>query len=300
MYRNIVLSGIVIVFALAFVLLEEAQGQELKKVRVNGVELQYIESGSGPAIVFVHGGLDDYRYWKDEMLPFSQHYRVISYSRRYNYPNNNLTTLPNYSASVDADDLAALITSLKLGRVHVVGASYGAYAALILAKKHPEMVRTLVLAEAPVLRLAQSAPNGAALYDDFMTTLWQPVGAALRAHEDELALKLTIEHFLGKGTYDQVPKDILQGLRANLREWLVLTMSSDVFPALSRTDLKKIKTPVLMLNGEHTDAIDMFVDRELWPLLRAEHVLIPNATHDMWNEQPAVCEKATLAFLARN
>jgi non-heme chloroperoxidase len=301
-------ASLTVVCVLTFHLLAQAQGDvspakptnTLKKIRVNGIELQYLERGSGVPVVFVHGGLDDYRSWKDQVPPFSRHYRVIAYSRRYNYPNTNPAKIADYSPNVDADDLAALITTLKLGRVHVVGASYGGYTALILAINHPEMVRSLVLAEAPVLRLAQSAPDGAALYEEFMTSLWRPVGVALGAREDEKALKLTIEYFLGKGAFDQLPKELIEGWRANLGEWRELTRSSDAFPDLSRRDLQNIKTPVLMLSGEHTLGIDRFVDGELLPLLRAEHVVIPNATHDMWNEQPDTCGKTTLAFLTKN
>ena len=37
----------------------------LKKIRVNGAELHYVDQGKGVAVIFVHGGLDDYRVWQD-------------------------------------------------------------------------------------------------------------------------------------------------------------------------------------------------------------------------------------------
>jgi pimeloyl-ACP methyl ester carboxylesterase len=56
-----------------------------------------------------------------------------------------------------------------------------------------------------------------------------------------------------------------------------------------------------MLSGGQTMNILKFVDSELQPLLaNVERVVIPNATHDMWSEQPDVCRRAVLAFLARN
>ncbi len=110
-----------------------------KTVRVNGAELHYIDQGKGVAVLFVHGGLDDYRVWQPQMAAFSQRYRVVAYSRRYNYPNPRVTPRTDYSARVDADDLAALIRKLKLGPAHIVGVSYGAYVALFLAERHPEL-----------------------------------------------------------------------------------------------------------------------------------------------------------------
>jgi len=271
-----------------------------KRIRVNGVELHYVDRGKGIPVVFVHGGLDDYRYWKSEMEQFSESYRVIAYSRRYNYPNNNPLTQANHSAIVEAEDLAALIKSLKLGPVHIVGASYGAYTALFLALKHPEMARSLVLAEAPVLRLAQNKPEGKVIYEEFMADLWRPAGAAFQKGDKEQALKLTVEYFAGKDAFEQVPESVRQGWRDNLLEWRALTTSRDAIPLIHLRDLKKIKTPILMLSGERTLNIHKFVDGELQPVLRAQRVIIPNASHDMWIENPETCRRATLAFLARH
>lgn len=67
-----------------------------------------------------------------------------------NYPNDNPIATDHRSAYSDADDLAALIGHVGLGRVDVVDTSAGALAALVLATEEPGMVRTLVLAEPPV------------------------------------------------------------------------------------------------------------------------------------------------------
>src|ERR1700738_4793996 len=82
----------------------------IRKVIVSdGVELHYVERGTGVPIVFVHGSLSDGGYWNDEVAAFAASgYRAIAYSRRYNPPNANKPR-PGYSAIVDADDLAALI-----------------------------------------------------------------------------------------------------------------------------------------------------------------------------------------------
>jgi pimeloyl-ACP methyl ester carboxylesterase len=273
----------------------------LKKVRVNGVELHYLESGKGVPVVFVHAGLDDYREWESQLEPFSKNYHVIAYSRRYNFPNNNLPIRPDHSAIIEAQDLFALIKKLKLGRVHIVGHSYGALTALWLGIKHPELIRSLVLAEPPVLRWAQDKPEGRALFDEFMNNIWKPVGDAFRRGEKEQALRLTLNYFAGEGVFDQVPEAQRNYWRSDLREWQALTTSRDAIPPLSREDVKRIKAHVLMLSGAQTLPIHKFVDSELQPLLsHGERVVIPNASHEMWSEQPELCRRAVLAFLSRN
>src|SRR4029077_5829233 len=102
----------------------------LKTARANGVELHYLDEGSGLPLILIHGGLGDYREWGTQMTRFSARNRVIAYSRRYNYPNHNEPISPDHSAIIEAEDLAALIDLLKLERVDIVGYSYGAFTAL--------------------------------------------------------------------------------------------------------------------------------------------------------------------------
>jgi len=109
----------------------------LKNLRVNGVELHYLESGTGIPVILIHGGLGDYREWNSQIGRISGHHRVIAYSRRYNYPNHTADILPDHSAIVEARDLAALLDALELERVHIVGYSYGALTALFFATEHP-------------------------------------------------------------------------------------------------------------------------------------------------------------------
>lgn len=278
---------------------EKKPGQ-LTRLRVNGVELHYLENGKGVPVIFVHGGLDDYRMWEAQVEPFSQRHRVIAYSRRYNYPNNNPHIRPDHSAIIEADDLAALIKKLKLGRAHIVGHSYGAFTALFLAVRYPAVVRTLVLAEPPVMRWAQEKPEGRTLFTEFMDNLWKPAGEAFQRGDKEQALRMTVKYFAGEGVFDQVPEAQRKYWMGNLREWQALTTSRDAFPALSREDVKRIKAPALMLSGERTLNIHKFVDGELQPLLlNGERAMISNASHDMWSEQPEACRRAVLAFLAK-
>lgn len=53
----------------------------LKTARVNDVELHYLDEGSGPPLILIHGGLGDYREWGAQMARFSTRNRVIAYSQ---------------------------------------------------------------------------------------------------------------------------------------------------------------------------------------------------------------------------
>ncbi len=52
---------------------------------------------------------------------------------------------PLYSTALAADDLAAVLDALAIGRVSLYGDSYGTYFAQVFALRHPQRVRSLVL-----------------------------------------------------------------------------------------------------------------------------------------------------------
>jgi pimeloyl-ACP methyl ester carboxylesterase len=128
-----------------------AAAPAVKKVTINGTGLTYIEDGKGEPVVFVHGAMFDWRAWEG-LRPFiAQKYRFVSYSRRYHYPNAWTDDGQSYTMSQHVEDLAAFIRTLNVGRVHLVGHSWGGIVAGIMALKYPELVQSLVLSEARLI-----------------------------------------------------------------------------------------------------------------------------------------------------
>jgi len=274
------------------------QSSQPIKIRVNGVELHYIERGRGESLILLHGGQGDYRSWGPQIEAFSEHYRVISYSRRYHYPNDNPLTANYRSAYTEADDLAALIHHLKLGRAHLVGTSIGAFTALALAIKHPEMVRSLVLAEPPVHRWAQDDPNGEALYREFITTIWEPAAKAFKANDEQGGMRILVDGFAGARAFDALPPERRAAAMQNVRFFRAATLSPDPFPNLPKDKVKRLRVPALIVTGENTLRIHKFVNEELTRLLpKAARVTIPRAGHGSARENPQAFNEAVLDFL---
>ena len=133
----------------------------LHVVRVRGTELRFVERGAGIPVVLVHGSLGTLENWGPQIDAFATRFRVIAYSRRYHWPNAAQPDGQAYSLSLHADDLIGLIETLGLERVHLVGASYGAYVALLVTLRRPDLVRSLVLAEPPILPWLGRTPGSA-------------------------------------------------------------------------------------------------------------------------------------------
>jgi len=288
---------------LAFPAHGSAAGQldDLAKVQVNDVELHYIERGEGEPLILLHGGQGDYRSWGPQIERFSKDFRVISYSRRYNYPNDNQITSSYRSGYTDADDLAAFIRRLALGCVHLVGTSAGALTALILATEHPEMVCDLVLAEPPIHAWAKQDRGGKDLYDGFMTTIWEPAAAAFRREEGEQAMRILVDGFGGAGTFDSLAPDARTVAMQNSRFFRAATASRDPFPSLPKERVRELRMPILIVTGENTVALHRFVNDELARVLpRAERATIRQAGHGAARENPGSFNEAAVEFLERH
>lgn len=285
-----------------------AQGKDqapaIRKVVVSdGVELHYVEQGKGVPVVFVHGSLSDGSYWNDQVSAFAANgYRAIAYSRRYNPPNTN-KAVPGYSAVVDAEDLAAFIAKLRLGKVHVVGHSYGALTALFLAVRHPEIVRTIVLAEPPAVSLlahlsGERADLGKATFADIQERMVKPMKLAFAKGDRTVGLRAFINYVLNDPqAWDNMPESARQDMLNHAREWDVMMTTGELFPELSPQNVRKISAPALLLSGESSYRFLGLIDEELERLLpHARRIILHGASHRMWYEQPEVCRKAVLDF----
>lgn len=294
-------SGTTLFVAFALWIPAFLQAQAIRVRLNNNIELHYVELGKGEPVVFVHGGLEDYRVWQGQMDSFADRFRVIAYSRRYNFPNQNRMTAKDHSALVEAADLSLLLRKLNLPPAHLIGSSYGAFTALVLAIRHPEQVKTLTLAEPPVHRWAGDLSEGKKTFEDFMT-FWKSVGDAFRQGDSNKAMRLSVAYFSeGHDTFETLPAEARQGMLQNIAEWKALTTSEDAFPRIEPAEIQQIQLPVLLMCGEKTLPIHQLVNSELERLFngnrRAKRINIAGATHDMWIEQPETCRKAVFDFL---
>jgi pimeloyl-ACP methyl ester carboxylesterase len=270
---------------------------ELRAVELDSASLKYIERGDGAPIIFVHGGLADYREW----IPVAEQldgYRTIVYSRRYNWPNEKAPTRHDHSARVEASDLAGFIEALEIGAVHIVGVSYGGYAALVLALERPDLVRTLTVAEPALVGWLRRIDGGAEVYDDFMNRMWLPSGAAARLGDAEGSIRIALDYFVGADAWSQFPPEVQMEILKNEREWTMLTTSVDAFPDKTPQTAAALQMPLLIISGDKSLALSKIIDAELQTRLpSAARVIIPDATHQMCTEQPTSCAAAIRSFL---
>ena len=160
----------------------------VKQLRVNDTDFAYVEKGTGPTVLFVHGASGDWRTW-DGLRPYvSQKFRFVSMSRRYHYPNAWSDDGRKYTFDQQVEDVAAFIRVMNVGRVHLVGSSYSGRLAGALALKYPELLRSVVLGE-PSLAQPTSA-KGKEAVAVFLKDLGKASAAAKSGEDRESAILL--------------------------------------------------------------------------------------------------------------
>ena len=82
----------------------------MPKVRVNGIELNYVEAGSGDPLLLIMGFGGDHLAWAFQVPAFSAKYRVISFDNR-GAGQSSVPDVP-YSTRMMADDAVGLLDAL--------------------------------------------------------------------------------------------------------------------------------------------------------------------------------------------
>ena len=277
------------------------EDEPLQCRRVGGLEFHFVEAGQGAPLVFVHGVLGDWRTWAPQWPAFTPHFRCISYSRRYSVPNHNPQPSPDHSALIEAEDLAALLRSWGAAPAVLVGSSYGAYTALALAVREPDLVRALVLLEPPMLRWAEFSAAGRAVREAFDRDVRLPARAAFERGDDASGVLLLTGGIVGQDIAARLPPEALARRMENARSIRMLTLSSDEFPMIEPRAVRALQMPVALMAGQDTPAIHDVVFRELCAAMpQAEISRIPAAGHGAARDNPAEFNRVALDFLRRH
>ena len=233
-----------------------SEAPALSTVEANGTRLAYLEQGRGDPIVLVHGTLADYRAATPLIPPLSRSYRVITYSRRYHHPN----AVPregidgaDYAFGLHAQDLAAMIKVLSLGRVHVIGHSTGAITALLLARDNPQLVRTLVLGEPGLRSLLTTNPKDVALMEEELSGTIRPAQEALRRDDLLAGVRAFIDGRNGRaGVFDQLPPPVRARLMENAPALKAELVLGPGLPGFTCSDAYQVRQPALLLIGQRS------------------------------------------------
>lgn len=191
-----------------------------------------------------------------------------------------------YSITDMASDLAELIREVTSGPAHLIGHCLGGFVARSAAVAEPDLVRSLtLLACGPDMR------------DEKHQSMLEGL-AKLHANGGTIALWPLVKALLAKD--DTVMREFWHAKLSEMNpEWVTGTAESMADEPDRSDELLAAGIPSLVVFGKR--------DRRVWShdiyagmasRLRAEHVIIPKASHSPNMEQPEILAEALLGFFA--
>ena len=278
-----------------------AMADEFKRISANGTELAYVEFGQGEPVIFVHGGLQDYRMWLGHLPKFAGRYRAIAYSRRNHYPNEvSPDGMPDGAADAHGEDLVAFVRALGLSKVRIVAHSSGAHAALFFAASHPDMVVSLALNEPPAAGLLVGTENGAETLKEFAAKL-APAREALRNGDTKNGIPLFVDGVGGPGAYDRRSAADKKMNSDNAASYVADATTKRPRAAFTCNMAKVIAAPVLLSDGERSSSFFFrIIDQLASCLPNSERIVVAGSSHTVPGENPDAYDQAVLAFLAKH
>lgn len=276
---------------------------------ITGTTLAYERVGSGSTVLFVHGSASDMRTWEPQMPAFSARHDTIRMSRRFHRPNAEIGSDEAYLMSQHVDDLIEVLEQLG-GGVHLVGHSYGAVTAMVVASRRPDLVRSLVLEEPPAFNLFASDPPKplevvklfrrnrklAIAFLRFGATVVGPSTKATKKGDLEAAGRIFSQGVLGKAKYASMSAARLNQAAENSPPQERLT---DKFVRLDPANVAKISCPTLLISGEDSpDMLRLLAEEVAGIIPGAVHRRVADASHIVHEDQPDVFTQTVMDFLA--
>jgi len=143
---------------------------ETRMLKVAGATLYVEVRGTGPILLCITGGPTDAGMFTDLAGRLADRYTVVSYDQR-GHSRSALESEPeDIAVALHADDAAAILAAVGNEPAYVYGNSGGATIGLELVARHPELVRTLVAHEAPIMELLPDAERWRATFADISET----------------------------------------------------------------------------------------------------------------------------------
>ncbi|XP_028789403.1 uncharacterized protein LOC114745416 [Neltuma alba] len=172
------------------------EGIQHRTVEVNGIKMHVAEKGEGPVVLFLHGFPELWYSWRHQILSLSSRgYRAVAPDLRGYGDTDAPPSVSDYTVFHMVGDLIALLDSMAVDKVFLVGHDWGALIGWYLCMFRPERVKAYVCLSVPLLRRnpkVKTLDGLRALYgDDYYMCRFQEPGKA----EAEMA-KVGAEHVL--------------------------------------------------------------------------------------------------------
>jgi proline iminopeptidase len=275
---------------------------------INGTELWVKRIGAGDPIVVVHGGpVLDHGYLLPHLEPLAEDYELVFYDQRLSGRSSPAVGEDELSIGAFVEDIEALRSKLDLGKIHLMAHSWGGHLALRYALDHGEHLASLVLLD--------SMAASTELWREEEKLLGESVSAEIAAERNAIleseALKAREPGAIEKLMKVSFSSQFHDPAKAAALEFYIpedYAARSQRFAALApeleaydlHEPLAALTVPTLVLYGEAEPGAALGGKAIADAIPGAELVLIPEAGHFPFVEQPYAFASEVRSFLGRH
>lgn len=257
-----------------------------------GFRMYYESCGGGPALLLINGLGSDHSEWLHQVPAFAARFRVVTFDNR----GTGRSDIPPgpYTTAQMADDAAALLRSLGIGKSHVLGVSFGGMIAQEAALRHPGLVDRLVL--------GCTGPGGN------LSVRPSPEAMAAFALQDggdtETELRRMLPFLYSDACIRDRPEEVEGFVRRRLEhpttpEGYLAQLSAAVSHDASER-LEKIRARTLVITGDADRLVHWENSlRMAGRIPNAELVVLPGAPHRLFAENAEDFNREVLRFLEK-
>ncbi|QJW97463.1 alpha/beta fold hydrolase [Frigoriglobus tundricola] len=259
----------------------------LCKLPASGLTIGYDETGTGTPLVLLHAFPLDRGMWRPQLAALGEAARVVA----LDLPGFGESSPAGTGIEGAADAVAEFLAVHDVSKAVVCGLSMGGYVALALARKHPDTLAGLVLADTR------------AGVDDRTTKANRTKSIALVEEQGSAALFETmLPKVVSEHTLTGRP-DVIERLKALAARQPAPSVIAALGALRDRPDanpgLKAITVPTLVLVGEYDAVTPPLSAANLSAQIRRSTLLhIPGAGHLSNVENPDAFNAAVCGFVA--
>src|ERR1700744_2082001 len=237
------------------------------EAEANGIKIHYAIYGQGSPVIFLHGGLANTDYWGNQVAAVAAHHTVILMDSR-GHGRSTRDERP-YGYDLMADDVVALMDYLKIARADIVRWGDGAILGIDLAMRHKDRIgKVFAFAANTVTSGVKDGVENNPTFAAFIA----------RAGREYQAYSATPEEY--RAFVDQISR-----MWAEQPNW-------------SDAELKAIDTPILVVDGDHDEAIKREHTEYIAATIpHAGLLILPNTSHFAFLQDPQQFNFAILHFL---
>ncbi len=285
-------------------LLSKAEYGEDEFIEIDGYQLHYVEIGKGKPVLLIPGSFSTYRAWNAILPRLSEEYRLLALDYLGTGDSDKPRSGFRYTIGEQADRAARLIRKLRLGKTHLIGASYGGAIVMNIAARYPEIVGKVVCIEGGILKPKALPAN------PIENLLRHPIlGDAAIAIIRSGAVNRMVGRWITGEWYPKLTADQKQRLLAEISfsarsasrvAWCWIAKSPQTMVAFDE-EAKRIAAPMLYLAGKKSEYRTMAEENIRFlrdNLPQAKIVEFAEGIHDLALQKPREITRAILEFFA--